>query len=428
MVVNAQTVSSATTAALTPLRRPAPPKVQPARMVGPLVSLDQVAPTLWSRSKGKAMDVVALDAWADKHTSVPASNGNSLETLIDGDAYFNALGAEIDKAQTSIAIVTHTFSDAPAPTAIVDKLIAKAKAGVKVAFIVDWFGTTKDGNPNNLQRLRDAGVHVAVVDKKVVAMRLFETTHSKITLIDGEVAFVGGHNLSGGGYAKHDVTIKARGPVLADVQQHFLSIWKTAGGGKLDLAPVNMQRTGGAKLRSLQSSAHVHDFRAMALKAIDSAKHEINTEQVYLTDEEFSDHLMAAARRGVRVRMIVPTVSDVSQAQAIHRANMDDWIAAGVEVYRYDKPMHTKALSVDGVWATIGSTNFTGRGMDSQFELSLASSDANVVAEWDRSLFEADRGVSKRMTLSEAYREKAGVGVKQIVTDWVMNTIVRPFV
>jgi cardiolipin synthase len=419
-----QAIGAVTSGArLVPLdRRPVTTSAAP-----PLQPLDRVAPSLYVAPGKERLDVAALDAWADKHTVAPVRGGNHVTTLIDGDAYFNALGQAIDRAQTSIAMVTHTFGDGEKPDGIVDKLVAKAKAGIPVYFIVDWFGGTRHGEAKNLQRLRDAGVHVAILDKKVVSTRLFEVTHSKIALIDGREAFVGGHNLSGGGYNKHDVTMQVQGPVVADVQQHYGKIWQMAADGvPMDIAPAVTTPAGTAKLRSMETTPDSHDFKRVALHAIDSAKSFINAEQAYLTDQDFADHLMAAAKRGVQVRVVVPVTTDEDAVQRIHRANFDDWIKGGLQVYRYPKPMHTKALSVDGVWGTIGSTNMTTRGQESNFELSLASSDPAAVADLDRKLFESDRGQSPRMTLMKAYKEQ-DVGLKQRAKDWFYDKVVQPF-
>lgn len=421
------TGSAAAVRPLVPLtRRPAVPA--PAADSTRL-PLDQVAPSLYKAPAKARMDVVQLDAWADAHTATPARRGNHLTTLINGDAYFTALGDAIDRAQTSIAVVTHTFGDGTFPDAVVDKLVAKAKAGIPTYFVVDWFGGTRDGEAKNLQRLRDAGVHVAILKKASLSTHFFEITHSKVAIIDGREAFVGGHNLTMGGYKKHDVTNQVQGPVVADIQRHFGEIWQMADGGKqpLVIAPPDTSAVGGATLRSLETTPDSHDFKKVALKAIDSAKSVINVEQAYLTDLDFAEHLSAAAKRGVLVRVVVPTETDEAIIQGIHRDHFADWLKGGMQVYRFPNPMHTKALSVDGTWGAIGSTNMTVRGQESNFELSLASSDPTTVAQWDRTLFDFDRGQSQRMTLTQAYDEKGSVGLKQRAKDFFYSKILRRF-
>jgi cardiolipin synthase len=414
-------------APLVPLARRPAPTAAPADTTR--MPLDRVAPSLYKAPAKERMDVAKLDEWADKNTVAPVRGGNHMTTLIDGDAYFNAVGEAIDRAKTSIAMVTHTFGDGAFPDKVVDKLVAKAKAGIPTYFIVDWFGGTRDGEAKNLQRLRDAGVKVAILKKASVSTHFFEITHSKIAIFDGREAFVGGHNLTMGGYKKHDVTNQIQGPVVADVQKHYEKIWAMADEGKrpLAIAPVDTTAVGGAKLRSMETTPDSHDFKKVALKAIDSAKSFINVEQAYLTDNDYVDHLTAAAKRGILVRVVVPKQSDEDIIQDIHRTNFDDWLKGGLQVYRFPKDMHTKALSVDGTWAAIGSTNMTVRGQESNFELSMASSDPTTVAQWDRQLFNFDRGQSERMTLTKAWNEQNSVGLKQRAKDWFYSKIVRPF-
>jgi cardiolipin synthase len=380
---------------------------------GPLTAPDTLSRTL--ANAGPRMDAAALDQWGDRKLPNKLVQGNHADVLIGGPTYLEALSRAIDTAKQSIVMTTNTFDDDATTTRIVDQLIAKAKAGVKVGVVLDWFGSTRKGEPKNAQRLRDGGVHVEIMDHKVFAPRVIEVNHTKVAIIDGREAFVGGQNFSGGGFGRHDLSLQVTGPVLGDIQMHFDKIWARAGNQPLDTAPAQTQPTGDLALRSLETTPKDHEFRDMVIRAIDQAKREINVEQAYMNDPEVIRHLEQAAKRGVTVRMIIPVKADDGIVDNMLRAAMPGWMKAGIEVYRYEPSMHTKALSVDGVWATVGSTNLDHRALHDNYELSLAISDPATVQKLDRDLFFTDLAQATRVT-PEAAKAYVG-GPKQRLVD-----------
>ena len=225
-------------------------------------------------------------------------------------------------------------------------------------------------------------------------------------VIDGDTAFTGGMNIGKLYQADwHDQQTLVMGPAVAKLQDAFLQKWRANGGAVPDaeraaLYPPLQEEAGGSETRVVAHSGGAADqnIKAMYLRAIYTAETSIRIANPYFLDSEVVAALGLAARRGVKVQVVLPADNDVAIVQRGSRAFYPDLIAAGVEVYEYQGRMaHEKVAVMDGRWATFGSSNLDARSLRYNDELNLAVSDPNLAAYIERNLFDVDLKSSRRI-------------------------------
>ena len=339
--------------------------------------------------------------------------GNHITTLVNGDQIFPAMLGAIRAAKHSINFETYVFSDGPIGREFITALEERAQAGVKVSAILDAYGT-KNMGLNNLARLRAAGVEV----NKHNSIFLFDPrrynhrTHRKLLIIDGETAFIGGAGIAdewtGNADSPHhwrDNHYRVTGPVVAQLQSIFMANWLKNCGHVLhgpDYFPP-LTVTGSSLAQALRSSAGNADLDLMYLLAIASAQQTLRIENAYfLPDPLTRKELTAAARRGVKVEIVVPgKFADHKLVRAASKRHWPELIKAGIKIYAYQPTMvHVKLLVVDDTFVSVGSGNFDNRSLQMNDEANLDVLDHDFAAEQTR-LFELDKKQSKRMTLDD---------------------------
>jgi cardiolipin synthase len=286
-------------------------------------------------------------------------------------------------------------------------LIDATERGVEVYVIYDGFANIVVGRkffefPAPIQVLR---YPVWGAGWQFFNPRRLGRDHRKILVIDDSVAFVGGYNI-GDDYATawRDTHLRVEGPAVWDLENAFIDFW-------------NMQRTPtvGA-LRPLASAgwqpqirAHrnvprqlMFPIRGMYLEAIDRAQRTIDiTAAYFIPDRDILGALLEASKRGVRVRILVPKVSNHVLADWISRAYYARMLAGGVEIYRYAKHMvHAKTATIDGQWTTIGTANIDRLSLTGNYEINLEILDRGL-AQGMSQIFADDMQKSERLTLAE---------------------------
>ena len=338
----------------------------------------------------------------------PLAAGNTTRLLIDGQQTFSAMFAAMHGARTSIDLEYYIFEDiVSGGEHLGDLLIAKRQQGIAVNIIYDSYGSS--ATPREFfKRLRDSGVEI--VDYNPLNPITFNfRDHRKILVVDGVKAIVGGINLStsyqssagsGGAQDKppqywRDTDIEIDGPAVAELQDLFLQHWSQQKGPPLDRGdylPAIAPR-GGEVVRIVGStpSEETPRFYATLLSAIRNAEKNIWLSAAYFvpTDQEEGD-LIAAGRRGVDVRLLLPSDSDSKMALAVGRSHYGYLLEAGVKIYEVqNEVLHSKTASIDGVWTAIGSSNFDPRSVvfnDEVDAIVLGSSTANGYEQ----MFQAD--------------------------------------
>ena len=355
----------------------------------------------------------------------PLLEGNRIETLLNGDEIFPAMLAAIRGARRTITFETYIYWSGRVGKEFADALSERARAGVKVHVLLDWVGSQKI-DEEMLDGMRAAGVEI----KHYHALhwytidRLNNRTHRKILVADGRVAFTGGVGIADewSGHAedpKHwrDTHYRVEGPAVAHMQAAFNDNWVKVSGSVLDgdayfprLEPVGTHR---AQMFKSSPDGGSESMHLMYLLSVASAAKTIDLAMAYFVPDELALRAIEdALARGVRVRIIMPGHN--TDAKPVRRASRALWggiLRAGAEIYEYQPTMyHCKVLVVDGLWTSVGSTNFDNRSFRLNDEANLNVLDAAFAAR-QLADFEADLERARRITYEEwesrPWKEKA---------------------
>jgi len=401
---------------------PEPAHIESAR--GPLTAeqsralLDRIA-----REPGNAGILKRHTAIEQAVAETPLVAGNATHILIDGRATFAAMFAAMRGAKTSINLEYYILEDVESDGVhLSDLLISKRRQGVVVNIIYDSFGSGSTP-PDFFRRLRDAGIQIVEFNPLNPVTFNFRD-HRKILVVDGETAIVGGINLStsyqslagsGGAGGKtapywRDTDLEIEGPVVSQLQDLFFAHWQQQKGPALDRAQYfpAIAPKGGEVMRIVGSSPDekVPRFYVTLLSAIRNAEKNVWLSAAYFvpTDQEEQD-LIAAARRGVDVRLLLPSDSDSKMALAVGRSHYGYLMEAGVKIYEVqNEVLHSKSASIDGVWTAIGSSNFDPRSVVFNDEVDAVVLGSDTAAEFER-MFDHDLSQAKQID-REAWRRR----------------------
>lgn len=315
---------------------------------------------------------------------------NQIELLRNGEEYFPALEAAIDEARYEIYLQTYIYEADQTGYRIGDALKRAVQRGVRVHVLLDGFGC-KDLPRLYIEELLEAGVEVLIYRPKISPWTLkrsrLRRLHRKLVVIDGAIAFVGGinivddYNASNHGLPRVDYAVSIRGELLAQIRSSARRLWRRIAWSHLlrvdtRILPISEKVVAG-KVRAAfvvrDNLLHRRDIEQSYLKAIQHAKSEILLANAYfIPGMNFRKALIAAARRGVRVRLLLQGKREYFLMFATHYF-YSDFLAEGIQIYEYRKSfMHGKVAVIDREWATVGSSNIDA------FSLFLAR-EANIV-------------------------------------------------
>lgn len=371
---------------------PANPSVSNAQ--GPL-STKKAKSLLARRWKNSHVDVVALAALEEAATGSPLIAGNKVTLLYDGPQTMTAMMAAISAARDHINLETYIFDQDELGIRFADLLIARQRAGVQVNVIYDSVGTI--GTPQAFfDKMTDAGMRLLAFNP-VNPLKLMgpwapnNRDHRKILVVDGEVAFTGGVNISntysssslfrskGRNRSRigwRDTHLMVEGPAVAALQWIFLDHW--ASQNSPDPPDSNffppLREPGDKLVRILASEpGGDHDiYKAYAL-AIQEAKDTVHiTSAYFVPDAQILQALRAAAQRGVDVKIILPGVTDSGLLFHAAQSFYSDMLASGIKIYQLQiAVLHAKTAVIDKVWATVGSTNIDTRSFLHNHEINV---------------------------------------------------------
>ena len=395
------------------------PRLASAR--GPMSAAQSRAVLQQLRGGGK--DIGVLDrhlALEEAIAGSPLTVGNRVLLLQDGPATYAAMFAAIAAARDHINLETYIFDDDEIGRRFADALIAKQQQGVQVNIIRDSAGTFSTPAPF-FERLAAAGVNLLEFNpiNPLLARKewaLNQRDHRKLLITDGHTAFLGGINISSvyssgsfgkakrhppaGELAWRDTDLQLQGPVVADFQRLFLAAWANQQGEPLaerQFFPP-LKAVGAHVVRAIGSSPDepFSQIYATLLSAIHHAERSVLlTNAYFVPDPQLLEALEAAATRGVDVKLILPSQTDSWLTWHAGRAHYERLLQAGVKIYeRHGVILHAKTALVDGVWATVGSTNLDWRSFLHNHELNAvvlgAGFGAQLQAMFDRDLAESE--------------------------------------
>jgi len=348
--------------------------------------------------------------------------GNRIKALQNGDEIFPAMLAAIRGARHTVAFETYIYWTGEIGREFSEALSARARAGVKVHVVLDWFGGKLE--EKYLEAMKDAGVQVQFYHplRWYNLARMNNRTHRKLLIVDGRIGFTGGvgiadHWLGHAQSPEHwrDSHFQVEGPAVAQMEAAFADNWiKTRAEVLLgDGYYPELEPVGDARAQCFTSSwgDGSESVRLMYLLSMASATRHIRIGNSYFIPDGLAIETFVAAReRGVKVEIIVPgPIIDEKAARKASRSRWGDLLDAGVEIYEYKPTMyHCKIMIVDEIWVSVGSTNFDDRSFRLNAESNLNILDAEF-AKAMIEVFEADKARARLMTRAE-FKNRSAVG------------------
>jgi cardiolipin synthase A/B len=347
--------------------------------------------------------------------NAPVLPGNRVEALPNGDAFFPAMLAAIRGAQQTITFETYIYWSGTIGAEFAEAFMERARAGVRVHVLIDWWG-----GEDILERYRGpmeaAGVEIGVYNPlRITALaRMNNRTHRKLLVVDGRIGFTGGAGIADAwrGDAQdpqhwRDTHYRVNGPVVSQLQSAFMDNWMSVSGRLLNGTAYfpDIEATGphAAQVFTSAPGGGAESAQLLYLMSIAAARRSIRLSMAYFVPDDVAvATLVAARRRGVRVQIILP--GPQVDRPVVQRASRFEWeplLEAGVEIHEYQPTMyHCKVLIVDGLWTSVGSTNFDNRSFSVNDEANLNIHSAEFAHAQER-LFEEDLTRSRQVNLSE---------------------------
>jgi cardiolipin synthase len=341
--------------------------------------------------------------------------GNRVEALVNGERIFPAMLEAIRGAKRTITFETYVYYSGNVGAEFSRALAERAKAGVKVHVIFDAVGAGKIDDRFE-EEMAAAGVEVEKYNpvRWYSLAQMNNRTHRKLLVVDGRVGFTGGVGIADewAGDAQdrehwRDTHFRIEGPVVAQLQAAFMENWIEITGrvlhGEAYFPPLAPEGRHTAQFFVSSPGGGGESMQLMYLLSIAAASKRLLISASYFVPDNVEVRALAdAARRGARVQVIVPG-PDID-SEIVRRASRATWgelLRAGVEIYEYQPTMyHCKVMIVDGLWVSVGSTNFDSRSFSVNDEANLNVLDAGFAAEQER-IFEADLRRARRVSLEQ---------------------------
>ena len=336
--------------------------------------------------------------------------GNAIALQFDGPAAFDSWISAIEGAESFIHFENYILRDDPVGRRFRDALTERARTGVEVRVLYDWMGCW--ATPRSYWRpFREAGVEVRAFNPPSVGdpLGLLQRDHRKLVVVDGRTAFLGGFCVGeewAGTAATapwRDTGVEVRGPAAAVAAQTFERIWEERGGPVPEGArsdPAAVAAAGPSAVWLIEGvPQRSRVYRATQLTASVAETRLWITDPYFLAPRPVSAALMAAARDGVDVRVLVPAHNNWPWMGSLSRGGYRSLLEAGVRIFEWEGGMiHAKTSVVDGRWCRIGSSNLNTASLLGNWELDLGVLDADLAAQVE-ALFLADLASSVEIIL-----------------------------
>jgi cardiolipin synthase A/B len=365
-------------------------------------------------------------AYEQEIVGSPLSAGNKVTLLQDGPSTYQALYAAMAGAKNSIDMESYIIEDDEVGQRFATELKAAQARGVVVNLVYDGVGSL--GTPKAyFDDLGAAGVNTLQFNpvdplKARTGWDVNQRDHRKLTVIDGRMAFVGGINISsvysGGSFSQRskqrpgqkvpwrDTDLLIEGPVVADFQKLFMDTWARQKGKPMASADYfpEIGRRGDAVVRAIGGTPTepYSQIYATLVSAIRSSSTSILLANAYFDpDPQLLGAIRDAARRGVDVQLLLPSVSDSWLVMSAGRRHYGELLEAGAKIYeRKGALLHAKTTLIDGVWSAVGSTNLDWRSFLHNDEIDAIVLSATF-GDQMRSAFEADLVQSQQLTMEK---------------------------
>jgi cardiolipin synthase A/B len=435
------------------VRAAAPPRIQTsAGELAPAQShaiLDAMA-----REAGASEILLHHVAVEEAYTGSPLVMGNRVTLLRDGPATYRSMEEAIRSARHHVNLEVYTFQDDALGARIAELLAARAREGIEVNVLYDGVGCIGT-RQEFFDWMREAGIRTVEFNPVSPASargdwRVEHRDHRKLLVVDNRIAFTGGINISteysgaisssgrfkwsssrgsasSGKAAKsaaelpwRDTQVRIEGPVVAEFQKLFRASWEKQHGAPIDwtryfepAAPVGNQIVRAIGSTPDDSVSVIH---TTMLSAIQRAERSVHLTQAYFVpDRELVKTIAGAARRGVDVQLILPGESGFWMTRYGGRWYFAELLEAGVRIFERRGPLlHAKTLAVDGVWSTVGSTNFDYRSLVKNDEVNAVIL-GEVFTDELEAMFAEDRAASTEITRESWKKRGLPARAKELV-------------
>jgi phosphatidylserine/phosphatidylglycerophosphate/cardiolipin synthase-like enzyme len=339
------------------------------------------------------MDLAAFEKKLDRVTGTRRDTGR-IKFLVDGDEYFCRLMETIANAEVSVDMRTYIFDNDDYAIAVADTLKERSE-DVRIRVMLDGIGTmlAMQADPDTLPADHRGPLSIRMYLERDSDVKVRNTTnpyftgdHTKTTIIDKKIAFVGGMNIGREyRYDWHDMMMEVSGPVVDTLQHESDKAWARGSifgdfanfvqfvKGKKEHADKD-----GYPVRILQTRNFDSDIHKAQIAAIQSAQSYIIIENAYFSDDRTIYELAKARRRGVDVHVILPSQGNHGALNASNKITVNKLLEHGIRVHEFPGMSHIKAAIYDG-WASVGSANFDKFSLKVNKELNLATSDPETI-------------------------------------------------
>ena len=350
---------------------------------------------------------------------LPDRESGALEWLVDGPGFFGELDRQLAAAAHSVDIQLFIYDNDDVAVRYADTLKRRA-ADLPVRVLFDDLGSSfahtaapETLGPRGFEPPPDIARYLRQ-DSRIRVRRTLNPwlvcDHTKLLVFDRRTAMLGGMNMGREYFSEwHDLMVKVEGPIVGRLSREFDLAWRKAGPWG-DFAPVRKSAAsrrpapvaGGVPLRLLRTDAARgrHQVLDATLLAIRAARKRVWIQNPYFAHDDIAQAVEAAARRGVDVRVIIPSRGDSTIMDGGNLGTARGIIEAGGKVYRYPRMTHMKVMICDG-WGCVGSANLDTLSMRINRELNLAFSDPATIRELERRVFLPDFRISPRIRLKE---------------------------
>jgi len=356
----------------------------------------------------------------EAYTDAPIVDGNRVEILLNGDETFPAMLRDIRNAKSTITFAQYLYEDGAIAYELAEAFSAGCRAGIQIHILLDSQGSGKI--PEDIPAImRDGGCHVEFFRRVEAPQVLFPwkllkynyRNHRRILVIDGRIGFTGGYGISqawtgNGRTPEHwrDTNVRVEGPVVKYLQAAFAESWLEATGSVLSgdgyfprLRPVGKLTT--QMVKSSPAGGSFQNYMLFLLSITSAKRSILITNPYFIPDDTMIEALLKAVARGVRVIVLVPGKIDHQITYRASRSNYGRMLLGGIQIFEYTASlMHAKTLVADGVWSTIGSTNFDNRSFALNEEANLTVYDAGIAQRLEKA-FEQDLKYSRKITYEE---------------------------
>ena len=351
--------------------------------------------------------------WPRLLTTLPATRGNHIELLVDGEATFDAIFTAIESACDYILVQFFIVHDDTLGMKFRDRLVAKARSGVKIYFLYDEVGCRK--LPGRwLRILRESGVRVEGFKTTRGGGNRFQLNfrnHRKLVIVDGRQALTGGLNIGDEYLGRsqrfgpwRDTHVRLCGPAVQAAQLAFVEdwYWATDEVPHLSWKPKVTDADQRVLVLATGPADEAERCSLAFIRAVNSARSRLWISSPYFVpDSTVLTALQLAALRGVEVRVLLPERTDHLLPMLSSYSYYDSLASAGIELWRYQSGfMHQKALLADDYLAAVGSINVDYRSFHLNFELVVMVTDKGFATQME-AMMKEDFARSRRVDLAE---------------------------